>query len=784
MTSTAPKTETAGGALRGLKVLDFGHYIAGPLLGMLLSDQGAEVIKVERPGGDPARQELAFATWNRGKRSIVLDLKDEAAVEAARRLAGQADVVIENFRPGVADRLGIGYESLTAANPGLIYCSLPGFGENHPNRHKQGWEPIIGASTGLYPRVEGSDEPLYSPLPVASTFAAIIGAVAVTMALCARDRTGEGQRIEVPLYDAMFTAMGRHLVKFHDMADPDPRNQPRLPMQRQYQCSDGRWVQNHGNYQRFVHQFLEAAGNPEWGAEAVEDFGKPLDVETADMWVQRFEETFRQRTSLEWQEAISAAGGACTVCKTVEEWLDHPHPLEARMVVEVDDANLGLMKQPGVQVRLRGTPGAVQGRAPLPGEHTDQILQELQPAASQSSPASSSPNIMSGKSVFNALEGVRVLDLCIVLAGPTCGRTMAEYGADVIKIDDPSRPYDPSGSLDVNRGKRSILLDLKQEEGRQVFFKLLETADVVVENYRKGSLAKLGLDYESLRKRKPDLVYASLNAYGYDGPWSERPGWEQLAQATSGMQVRRGGRDDAPMLMPYPVNDYGTGMMGAYAVALALHERNRTGKGQSVDSGLALTAGLLQSPYFLDFEGHDRQEPEGRALRGASAFSRLYPAADGWLYVHCADEDAVDRLLSLNEFSSLESCSETGTRLEHPQGSEVAMELSALFAAKPVSYWLERLNEAGIDAAENVGIGDFRDSPHVRKAGLVVTRDHIGRGMADHLGNTAHLSSTPMRVGRPTPVLGSDADEILADAGLTMDAMASLKERGIVVMPE
>ena len=148
MTSTAPKTETAGGALRGLKVLDFGHYIAGPLLGMLLSDQGAEVIKVERPGGDPARQELAFATWNRGKRSIVLDLKDEAAVEAARRLAGQADVVIENFRPGVADRLGIGYESLTAANPGLIYCSLPGFGENQPEPAQAG----LGAN---YWRVDG-----------------------------------------------------------------------------------------------------------------------------------------------------------------------------------------------------------------------------------------------------------------------------------------------------------------------------------------------------------------------------------------------------------------------------------------------------------------------------------------------------------------------------------------------------------------------------------------------------------------------------------------------------
>ena len=174
-------------------MLDFGHYIAGPLLGMLLSDQGAEVIKIERTEGDPAR-----------------------------KLALDADVLIENFRPGVAERLGIGYEELAGLNPGLVYCSLPGLGKNQPDRHRQGWEPLIGAATGLHSQVEGSDEPLYSPLPIASTFAAI----AVTMALCARDRTGTGQRVEVPLYDAMFTAMGRHLVKFHEMEDPAPRVQP------------------------------------------------------------------------------------------------------------------------------------------------------------------------------------------------------------------------------------------------------------------------------------------------------------------------------------------------------------------------------------------------------------------------------------------------------------------------------------------------------------------------------------------------------------------------------
>mgnify|MGYP002528263270 CR=1 FL=1 len=276
-----------------------------------------------------------------------------------------------------------------------------------------------------------------------------------------------------------------------------------------------------------------------------------------------------------------------------------------------------------------------------------------------------------------ALEGIRVLDLCIVLAGPTCGRTLGEFGADVIKIDDPSRPYDIAGNTDVNRGKRSININLKNPEGLAVFYKLLETADVVVENSRATTLARLGISYEQMKKHKPDIIHASLNAFGYDGPWAERAGWEQLAQATSGIQVRRGGRDGTPKLLPYPMNDYGTGLMGAYAVALAVHERNRTGEGQSVNSGLALTAGLLQSPYFLDYEGHQRDEPEGLGVRGFSAKSRLYKAADGWLYFHCPSDEAWKQLTALSDFAGLDEGNDDG----------LTRSLAEVLASKPRPDW-------------------------------------------------------------------------------------------------
>lgn len=369
-----------------------------------------------------------------------------------------------------------------------------------------------------------------------------------------------------------------------------------------------------------------------------------------------------------------------------------------------------------------------------------------------------------------------------MLAGPTCGRTLGEFGADVVKIDDPSRPYDYAGNLDVNRGKRSIQIDLKKEEGRQVFWKLLETADVVVTNNRKGSLDRLGLGYDEVRKRQPNVIYASLNAFGHDGPWAERPGWEQLAQATTGIQVRRGGRDAAPQLLPYPMNDYATGLLGAYSVALALHERQRTGRGQCVDGGLALTACLLQSPFFLDYEGYQRSEPEGLDVRGFSALSRLYEAADGWLYLHCGDDSDWQRMTGLDEFTRL-SDDDRFRNSESRKSNDDALAdaISKIIAGDTRDRWVERLTGAGISVIENKVIEDFHADSHVRKAGLVVSREHPDFGMADHLGVVPRLSGTPARVGRPTPVLGAETDEILTEAGYTAAEIANLKAACAVV---
>jgi len=235
--------------------------------------------------------------------------------------------------------------------------------------------------------------------------------------------------------------------------------------------------------------------------------------------------------------------------------------------------------------------------------------------------------------------------------------------------------------------------------------------------------------------------------------------------------VRRGGRDSAPKLLPYPMNDYGTGLMGAYAVALAVHERNRTGQGQTVNSGLALTAGLLQSPYFLDYEGYERDEPEGLEVRGFSAKSRLYEAADGWMYLHCPDDESWGRLAALPGFSELNNSNDEA----------LTESLAKVLAGKTRDEWAGLINPTGVSVIANRLVEDFRNDPDIRKAGLIVGRDLPNVGQADHLGSVAKLSETPMRVGRPTPMLGAETDEILGEAGYTGEQIESLKLAGAVV---
>ena len=260
-----------------------------------------------------------------------------------------------------------------------------------------------------------------------------------------------------------------------------------------------------------------------------------------------------------------------------------------------------------------------------------------------------------------ALKGIRVLDMCIVLAGPTCGRALAEYGAEVIKIDPEHRQPGLTPWLEVGRGKRSICLNITKPAGLDAFYRLVETSDVVLEGFRKGVADRLGVGYEQLKRGKPGLIYGSINAFGQQGPWAMRPGFDQNAQAATGMQVRNGGRDGVPAPPPYTFNDYGTGLMAAYGVIMALLERERTGEGQRVETALSYTASTFSSPYMLDYVGYDRNEIEGPDAKGFNALSRLYQSSDSWFFLSVEDSEGWNRLTRLDSLNHLRGNPEFAT---------------------------------------------------------------------------------------------------------------------------
>ena len=736
------------GALEGIRVIDFGQYIAGPMAAMFLADQGADVIRVDPPGG-PRWNTPANATWNRGKRSIVLDLKKPEDLATAKKLIETADVVVENFRPGVMDRLGLGHTAMSAANPRIIYCSLPGFGSDDPRAGLKAWEHVIGAATCAFSQRPGTPRvhppvtgPVYSAIPFSSTYGAFLAAGCVAAAVFARDKSGVGQRIEIPLFDATFTAIGSRGLRYHKVKAPHPA----FSWSRQLPTKDGRWFMYvHGN--KKFEDFIKAIGMAEHrdAGASPEELGK------------RFDEVFKKRTSMEWEaynEAIGTEGGSCN---SSAEWLKHPQALESKIVQDFDDPELGRFRGPGITPRLTGTPGVVRSPRPKLDAHREEILKEL--ATRKPAPA------VAEKKLGGALEGIKVLDLCIILAGPTCGRTLAEFGADVIKIDSPRRNPVQSHN-DINRAKRSILLDLKTKEGLDIFWKLVDQADVVLQNMRKGVADKLGIGYEAMKARKPGIVYCSLNTFGQLGPYAMRPGHEQIAQAISGMQLRYGG-GDRPALAPYPVNDYGTGLLGAYAVAAALVHRNKTGQGQHVDSALAYTATMLQSAYLQDYPGKKWDEPAGQEALGTGPLYRAYEGKDGWLFLAAQDKGIAD-------------CAELKD-LAGKSGADLEKALEARIKSLSVDALVASLQKADIGAYRILlDSNALMDDPLVVKRGLSMTREHDEIGPVTTTGPAPRLSRTPLAAGRPAPKPGSDAASVLADIGMEAETARLVRERVVV----
>jgi crotonobetainyl-CoA:carnitine CoA-transferase CaiB-like acyl-CoA transferase len=748
------------GPLTGLRVVDFGQYVAGPLAAVLLADQGADVIHVDPPGG-PRLTGVPDAFFNRGKRRVIFDLKTDAGQGAARRLVASADVVIENFRPGVLARLGLDLDAIRAEQPGLITCSLPGFGADDPRAAVGGYEGVIAAATAnCEPRVGEEppgwdwDRPTYSALPLASSFAGYLAALSIVMALIARRRTGRGQRLDVPLFDAMFTLIG-HSGAYADERGLHPPRPIHVRGSGAFRCKDGRYVQFDTSSPRHLPWFARAAGLlGRWDTELL-DLAATARPEVNERLHARLRAEFTTRTAAEWEEIGNAAGAAIGFIRTPAEWISTEHARQTHAVAHVVDPEFGPLWCAGVPVALSDFPDPQPAPRHLPGAHTDDLLAELADLPTRSSPAGGEPEL------DQPLAGMRVIDLGLALAGPTCGRILAEFGAEVVKIGNPVAGV--AGYL--NRGKDSLLLDVTKLPGQEVYWRLVDHADVVLENFSPGTAERLAIGYDEVHARRPDVVYTSISCYGLGGPWTHWRGWERQGQAVTGIMERTA---QPSVLGPYNIVDIGTGILGAFATALALYHRQATGLGQLASASLAQTATYHQASFMFDFAGYQPTEPRGYLALGEGPLQRYYRAADRWFFLAAQPQDraALAVVTQRPEVADL-------------TGDALAGALEAAFATQDARSVVARLVAADVAAHVVVPVTELMTDALVRARGLSVTQQVVGAGACTMPGVSVRLSDTPVRVGRAPGRPGEDARAVLAAVGLA-DRLDAL-ERGWVV---
>jgi crotonobetainyl-CoA:carnitine CoA-transferase CaiB-like acyl-CoA transferase len=393
------------------------------------------------------------------------------------------------------------------------------------------------------------------------------------------------------------------------------------------------------------------------------------------------------------------------------------------------------------------------------------------------------------------LHGVTVLELAQIMAGPSCGALLADLGAEVIKVekmpggDDTRRYAEPSiqgesaAFMMMNRNKRGIAVDLKTEGGRRVLRRLVETADVLTENYRRGALDRLGLGYDALKAVNPALIYCSISGYGRTGPAADKGGFDLIAQGVSGLMSITGEPGRPPVKVGSPVTDMNAGLLAALGIVSAYVHRLKTGVGQFVDTSL-MEAGIHQTAWqaAIFFATGVSPGPGGSAHVLAAPY-QAFPTADGWINIGGANQanwERMARTVGVPELITDPRFIDNSARMAH-RGALTAL-LGERLRQRPTQDWLQALDAAGIPAGPIQDIGTMTRDPQTLAREMVVELEHPVAGTTRALGVPVKFSATPGSVRRPAPTFGQHTREVLLAHGFGAADIEQLVRDGAVAV--
>ena len=796
--------------LTGLNVLELGEGVSAAYCAKLLGQLGARVAKVEPPQGDSVRRvgpfpgdephperSALFLALNVNKYGVTADLTTDEGRRAVRSLAIESDVVVENLGTGALDSVGLGYDSLSSLNPGLVYASVTPYGPWSPRDGLPATDLTLfhesGHAHALLGPVEDPDRvpPVRAGGWQSHLAAGLAAATAVLTALYRRQMTGEGARVDVSEYEALATQL---IASFagHAYGQPGASRDRRqagtvgaiggvLP------CNDGH-VAISPREEAQWRQWLEMMGNPEWGDDERFATRDAREANTAALWELLGEWTsrFSKYDVARWGQERRIP---CFPVNTAEDLFTDPHLAEREFFSELEHPVAGKLRYPGAAYRLSNSANVANRRpAPTLGQHNSLLTQSFvrEPSAGQRVGGDAVADRSTEHTGDLPLSGVRVVDLSWIIAGPTAARFLAAMGAEVIKVGSARRP-DPSSrgaAFQVySQSKRYSALNIAQPAGLALAKELIATADVVIENFAAGVIERLGLGYPILRELRPDVIMVSSSGTGHSGPDRDYVAYGSLLQFYTGWNSVSGYAGGEPIKGGLWADPW-VGMELAMVTMAALAHRAATGEGQYVDFSMAeaLTASI--APALLDYQMSGKlREPMGN-LDLAHSPHYLYRCAgdDEWVAIAVTSADewrALCRVMGRSDLADVPAYARAGGRRRDRQAIDAA--IGAWTAGRSAEDAARTLRDAGVAAAASRNSLQVYEDESLRQGGYftpVTTGDGETRLLP---GIGWRFADGPLARLTAAPALGQHNDYVYRELlGLAEAEFATMVEERVI----